>query len=667
MTSLSDIEEDSGSRARSSDATTKKKITPIFDSPEASVGEKATVINHARSAKQVHDLNRPAFASPVKPGDIVLRQYRLVSQIGAGGMGAVFLAKDDVSGQEVAIKCLPANAAQNKEMLERFTQEARALAALDHKNIVPLVSYSIENEDRFLVMKYVKGESVDALIERHRQLPFSQIEDIIRALLEALGYAHSHGVIHRDVKPANVLITSSNQIYLVDFGIAKREEDMKLTQTGNLVGTPLYMSPEQITGKELDGRSDLYAAGILLYEMITGQHPYAGKTPFAILRAHVENPPPNPVFFRDDPIPPHIDYLLQCLLEKSREERPKSAEAALQLFEKKEESGRMGIARNAAYYADRETPATSFLQLDDLSEAHEKSRQTWTLPLLLVSLILTAIAFFVYSQQDMTESGEPALAEDAPVDDGDANSNRRFDMLIEEAQLKLSENDVASAVALLEMVSTKKEIYPPAESLLLDIHIKAGSYKKAKRSIARLEKQESLPPQVVARLNEQRDQLEALQSSRKRKRTAKRQQQASREAEPAKKSNSASSNKDNNTSPDSLQQGSPQQAGDEGLSYQQIQSVTGLDKNKKMLSTCWTEHVLTKDRYARGNVRLVLTIQNNGRVSKSRIDKDNVGHPGFLECIRQKTTTWVFPSFKGGPEEVDYMAAFQGEIPPASP
>ena len=86
-----------------------------------------------------------------------------------------------------------------------------------------------------------------------------------------------------------------------------------------------------------------------------------------------------------------------------------------------------------------------------------------------------------------------------------------------------------------------------------------------------------------------------------------------------------------------------------------------------MLSTCWTEHVLTKDRYARGNVRLVLTIQNNGRVSKSRIDKDNVGHPGFLECIRQKTTTWVFPSFKGGPEEVDYMAAFQGEIPPASP
>ena len=669
ITSLSEMEDTPDDPEQASHATTKKKVSPSALEESSPTAEKATVIRADQSPRAVHTSNSRAIPSAVKPGDVVLKQYRLVSQIGAGGMGAVFLAKDDVSGQEVAIKCLPANAAQDAEMLERFTQEARALAALDHKNIVPLIRYSVENEDRYLVMKYVKGESVDELIKKHRQLPFSQIEDIMRALLEALGYAHQNGVIHRDVKPANVLITLDNKIYLVDFGIAKREEDMNLTQTGNLVGTPLYMSPEQITGKELDGRSDLYAAGILLYEMITGQHPYAGKTPFAILRAHVENPPPNPVFFRDAPIPPHIDYLLQCLLEKSREQRPRSAEAALALCDQKEESGRMGIARNADYYADRSTPATSFLGPDELSPPPSKQRNRSSLLLMVASAILLLAGLWIYNDQQTANLLDETSRESIESANQEAAETSRVNLLVEEARLKLEENDVKNAIALLRIVSTKENVSPKAESLLLDIYLDQGAYKKAKRAFNRLDKLDSLPPEIGVQLNEQRNRLALLQETNRKKRRGKRDRsspQIKKRAAvgPTQNTASAAQAKDSAAPPDGLQQGSPNQVSDEGLSYQQIQSVTGNAANKQMLSECWSNNVLVKDRYARGNVRLVLTIQNDGHVLKSRVEKENIGHPDFLNCIRKKSKTWIFPTFKGPPEEVDYMAAFQGELPP---
>jgi serine/threonine-protein kinase len=276
-----------------------------------------------------------------KTGDVILGHYTVVSQLGRGGMGTVYLARDDVSGQEVAVKVLPASLARERDIRERFIQEARALASLDHPNIVPLVTFAQEGEDRFLVMKYLQGESLDTRLRRIRVLPPEHARKILRAVLGALGYAHSRGVIHRDVKPSNVLIEGDldkeHRVFLVDFGIAKKDADgedaHKLTQTGMLMGTPQYMSPEQISGHKVDGRSDIYAAGLVLFEMLAGRPPFDGQRTFQVLRAHVEQAVPDVKEARGGAIPEDLIALTYLLLRKDPNERPQNATEAIGLLD----------------------------------------------------------------------------------------------------------------------------------------------------------------------------------------------------------------------------------------------------------------------------------------------------------------------------------------------
>jgi serine/threonine-protein kinase len=269
-------------------------------------------------------------------GDVVLGNYVIERQLGRGGMGTVYLGRDDVSGQRVAIKVLPGSLARERDIRERFIQEARSLAALDHPGIVPLITFAQEGDDRFLVMKYVAGRPLDRLLSEREALEPDEARGILREVAAALGYAHGKGVVHRDIKPANVLIDEGGHVVLVDFGIARKlEGEKRLTQTGMLMGTPQYMSPEQIEGHVVDGRADLYACGLLLFEMLSGRPPFDAEKTFDILKAHVEKPLPDLRVLRSERkgdasvVPDDLVALCHALLEKKPEKRPKDGAAVV--------------------------------------------------------------------------------------------------------------------------------------------------------------------------------------------------------------------------------------------------------------------------------------------------------------------------------------------------
>ncbi len=292
------------------------------------------------------------------PGQRVLGVYAVERQVGRGGMGAVYLARDDVSGQRVAVKVLPGSAARERSARERFIQEARALAALDHPGIVPLITFAQEGDDRFLVMKFVDGRGLDGRLRAERVLPLAVALRVTREVCAALAYAHRRGVVHRDIKPANVLLDAEGRVVIVDFGIARTGDGApKLTQTGMLMGTPQYMSPEQIAGHVVDGRSDLYACGLLLFEMLAGRPPFDGERTFDILRAHVDQPVPDVRIVRRqtapdaEPLPDDVVALVEALLQKDPAQRPADGDAVVAIID-----GRQPVPRPPSML-----PATSSL------------------------------------------------------------------------------------------------------------------------------------------------------------------------------------------------------------------------------------------------------------------------------------------------------------------
>lgn len=260
--------------------------------------------------------------------DRSLAHYRVLGRLGAGGMGEVFLAEDSRLGRRVALKVLPPDLAEEPRHLERFRREARSVAALNHPNIVTL--YSVEEAEglHFLVMEVVEGETLAELIASG-PLPLEQLLPIARSLAEALEAAHASGVIHRDLKPRNVMVSREGRVKILDFGIARlthaqdEEEgsnstsETDLTKTGRLIGTAAYMSPEQIQGDPVDQRSDLFSLGVLLYEMATGQRPFQGKSRLSTMAAVLHDTPPPPSALVDG-LPERFDWILnRCLAKES--------------------------------------------------------------------------------------------------------------------------------------------------------------------------------------------------------------------------------------------------------------------------------------------------------------------------------------------------------------
>jgi hypothetical protein len=249
-----------------------------------------------------------------------LGPYRVIAPLGEGGMAAVFKAYQAGMDRYIALKILPRYFASDPQFVGRFQQEAKVLARLLHPHILPVHDYGETDGYTYIVMPFVETGTLADLLDE-KPLPLVQIRCIVTQLGDALDYAHSQGVIHRDVKPSNVLVDQRGNCLLTDFGIAKMVEgSVYLTRTGGIVGTPAYMSPEQIQGQELDGRSDVYSLGIVLYEMATGRPPYRAETPPAIFVKHLHDPLPPPSLLNPS-LPEPVERVILKSLVKNREER----------------------------------------------------------------------------------------------------------------------------------------------------------------------------------------------------------------------------------------------------------------------------------------------------------------------------------------------------------
>ena len=245
-------------------------------------------------------------------------QYEIVRLLGRGGMGAVYLGLERFLERQVAIKILPAEAARDPEMRERFRREARTAAQLTHPNIVPLHSYGEAEGMPFFVMGFVRGEGLAGRLARQGRLHPDEVRRILSEIADALDYAHRRGVVHRDIKPDNILIEEeTGRALLADFGVARQAANTStLTVQGSIVGTPYYMSPEQATAdKSLDGRSDLYSLGVVGYELLAGRRPFEAETVQGILTQHVLNTPPSLALAAPEAPPLLVQAIERCLLK----------------------------------------------------------------------------------------------------------------------------------------------------------------------------------------------------------------------------------------------------------------------------------------------------------------------------------------------------------------
>lgn len=250
--------------------------------------------------------------------------YLIQEKLGEGGMGIVYKATHEQIGQVVAIKTLHPQYAKDKDFRERFKREALVQAKLHHPNVVNILNYIEDEEGNInIVMEYVNGGSLEDRMSKGKPTLEDSVSIIVQ-VLNALSYMHSNGIIHRDIKPSNIMF-SNGFVKVSDFGIAKPVEDKGLTRTGVLMGTVWYMAPEIIRGEPASFQSDIYAVGVILYQMLTGRSPFFGKTDFEIMRSHLEKEPPNPRDINPQ-LPEGIEDIIKKALAKELDIRYKTAE-----------------------------------------------------------------------------------------------------------------------------------------------------------------------------------------------------------------------------------------------------------------------------------------------------------------------------------------------------
>ena len=260
---------------------------------------------------------------PPMAGERYIGKYRVKGELGRGGMGAVYLAEQPGLGREVAIKELIQSAATDPIALKRFLQEAQVMARTSHPNLVQVHDLELSAEANYIVLEFVRGKSLRDWLNRG-PIPPPQVFAVMHGVLQALDYAHKHAIVHRDMKPENVLLSDDGMVKVADFGIARLTDDTGVggtaTKTGTTVGTPQYMSPEQVASSKVDGRSDLYSAGIMFYELVAGEPPFTASEsdgPFTLMAKHVQAPPKPPSLHR-----PGLDPGLEEAILKSISKRP---------------------------------------------------------------------------------------------------------------------------------------------------------------------------------------------------------------------------------------------------------------------------------------------------------------------------------------------------------
>ena len=268
---------------------------------------------------------------------ITIERYKIVRELGRGGMAVVYRAVDTMLDRNVAVKMIlteDASREKSEKLLKRFNREAKTLASLSHPNIVKVLDYGEYESMPYIVMEFIAGGALKA--KMGKPIPYAEAAAMLVPVARALQHAHQQKIVHRDVKPENILINDSNQPMLSDFGILKFvdvEESQGLTGTGKIVGTPAYMSPEQIRGREVDGRSDMYSLGIVFFEMVTGRKPYNANTPIELSMQHLHDPIPKAKQFVRD-LPLEVDQIIARSIAKNPEDRFPNMAAFAQALEK---------------------------------------------------------------------------------------------------------------------------------------------------------------------------------------------------------------------------------------------------------------------------------------------------------------------------------------------
>src|SRR5215217_8585115 len=254
-------------------------------------------------------------------------RYRVVRKLGSGGMADVYLAEDEELGRRVAIKILNERHANDEQFVERFRREAKNAAGLSHPNIVSIYDRGEAEGTYYIAMEYLDGRSLKELILSRGPAPPRIAIEYVRQILAALRFAHRHGVVHRDIKPHNIMVDAEGRLTVTDFGIARAEQagSSQMTEAGSIIGTAQYLSPEQARGAPVDQTSDLYSVGIVLYELLTGTVPFNGDTPVEIAMKHLSQTPQPPSAKRHD-VPPDLDKVVLRALAKDPADRYRSAE-----------------------------------------------------------------------------------------------------------------------------------------------------------------------------------------------------------------------------------------------------------------------------------------------------------------------------------------------------
>jgi serine/threonine-protein kinase len=293
-----------------------------------------------------------------------LGKYEIRRQLGRGAMGIVYEGYDPFIQRTVALKTIRKELLdqdQAQEMLARFQREAQAGGRLSHPNIVAIYDYGEDQDTAYIAMEFIEGKELKELFTENIRFTLTNVVDIMSQLLSALNYSHLHGVVHRDIKPANIIIMADGQIKIADFGIA-RLESSHLTQTGSVLGTPNYMSPEQFMGQHVDGRSDLFSAGVILYQLLTGEKPFVGESTTTIMYQVLNNTPNAPSVLNVQ-IPAAFDGVVRKALAKRPDDRFQTGQEFLDTIRLAAEGGH--------FFSDVETTITTFKPADTDTKTSE--------------------------------------------------------------------------------------------------------------------------------------------------------------------------------------------------------------------------------------------------------------------------------------------------------
>jgi serine/threonine protein kinase len=257
-------------------------------------------------------------------GNLLANRYMIISQLGGGGMALVYKAKDTLLNRTVTVKILRPEHTGDEEFVSRFREEAQAVAVLSHPNIVSVYDVGQENDTHFIVMEYVEGRNLKQIIKEMGKIPINHASDIARQICDGLQHAHENGIVHRDVKPHNILVMDNGRIKVTDFGIAQMMSSVTITNSGTIVGSVHYFSPEQAKGTATGTKSDIYSVGVVLYEMVTGRIPFDGDSPIAIALKQIQEQPIPPSKLNSQ-VSPELEQLILRAMEKDPNMRFRSA------------------------------------------------------------------------------------------------------------------------------------------------------------------------------------------------------------------------------------------------------------------------------------------------------------------------------------------------------